>query len=109
LLTVSSSSLSASPRHPAHYSLPTRRSSDLGSPRRLPRRHPLEAPVLRPEERCDADILEGVGRRREVFRHLPPRLRLSQPGDRGGDRKSTRLNSSHGSISYAVFCLKSKI
>src|SRR5207245_6072807 len=23
----------------------------------------------------------------------------------GGDRKSTRLNSSHGSISYAVFCL----
>src|SRR5207245_3528323 len=33
------------------------------------------------------------------------------PGERGGareraDRKSTRLNSSHGSISYAVFCLK---
>src|SRR5207245_5941597 len=25
------------------------------------------------------------------------------------DRKSTRLNSSHGSISYAVFCLKKKI
>src|SRR3989337_3882322 len=25
------------------------------------------------------------------------------------DRKSTRLNSSHGSISYAVFCLKNKI
>src|SRR5438128_9049424 len=25
------------------------------------------------------------------------------------DRKSTRLNSSHGSISYAVFCLKRKI
>src|SRR5438128_9301124 len=25
-----------------------------------------------------------------------------------GDRKSTRLNSSHGSISYAVFCLKKK-
>src|SRR6266852_929203 len=24
----------------------------------------------------------------------------------GADRKSTRLNSSHGSISYAVFCLK---
>src|SRR2546422_8363804 len=33
-------------------------------------------------------------------------------GDRGahhvGDRKSTRLNSSHGYISYAVFCLKKK-
>ena len=26
----------------------------------------------------------------------------------GIDRKSTRLNSSHGSISYAVFCLKKK-
>src|SRR2546422_7397342 len=35
-------------------------------------------------------------------------------GARGGpqghlDRKSTRLNSSHGYISYAVFCLKKKI
>src|SRR2546429_6717349 len=33
-------------------------------------------------------------------------------GDRviiGKDRKSTRLNSSHGYISYAVFCLKKKI
>src|SRR2546422_3964672 len=31
-------------------------------------------------------------------------------GDTGGrtDRKSTRLNSSHGYISYAVFCLKKK-
>src|SRR2546422_2211845 len=29
------------------------------------------------------------------------------PGS-GGDRKSTRLNSSHGYISYAVFCLKKK-
>src|SRR5256886_12540810 len=27
---------------------------------------------------------------------------------RGGDRKSTRLNSSHSQISYAVFCLKKK-
>src|SRR2546422_4659219 len=27
---------------------------------------------------------------------------------RDGDRKSTRLNSSHGYISYAVFCLKKK-
>src|SRR5207245_8370592 len=30
------------------------------------------------------------------------------PGLSPGDRKSTRLNSSHGSISYAVFCLKKK-
>src|SRR5438552_10508899 len=33
----------------------------------------------------------------------PPRLGL-----RRGDRKSTRLNSSHQIISYAVFCLKKK-
>src|SRR5207245_8175121 len=30
------------------------------------------------------------------------------PAHAPGDRKSTRLNSSHGSISYAVFCLKKK-
>src|SRR3712207_8586209 len=29
--------------------------------------------------------------------------------DEGQDRKSTRLNSSHANISYAVFCLKKKI
>src|SRR2546429_2175214 len=37
--------------------------------------------------------------------HVPGAVR---PGQRGGDRKSTRLNSSHGYISYAVFCLKKK-
>src|SRR2546429_3089440 len=35
-------------------------------------------------------------------------LRLVLDGDRQRDRKSTRLNSSHGYISYAVFCLKKK-
>src|SRR5689334_23859428 len=40
-------------------------------------------------------------------------LSLDQPGQRDvlteeRDRKSTRLNSSHSSISYAVFCLKKK-
>src|SRR2546430_9926387 len=30
------------------------------------------------------------------------------PQDGGQDRKSTRLNSSHSQISYAVFCLKKK-
>src|SRR2546422_2761506 len=35
--------------------------------------------------------------------------RSIQPEDPGArDRKSTRLNSSHGYISYAVFCLKKK-
>src|SRR2546422_3388195 len=34
---------------------------------------------------------------------------LEHPGvEDPGDRKSTRLNSSHGYISYAVFCLKKK-
>src|SRR2546422_8604734 len=37
---------------------------------------------------------------------LPARYREAR--DRGEDRKSTRLNSSHGYISYAVFCLKKK-
>src|SRR5689334_23869700 len=38
----------------------------------------------------------------------PPRRRARAAGPHGGDRKSTRLNSSHSSISYAVFCLKKK-
>src|SRR5438445_7506104 len=38
------------------------------------------------------------GRRRGRRLHHPP----------GADRKSTRLNSSHANISYAVFCLKKK-
>src|SRR2546422_3065960 len=53
-------------------------------------------------------LLEGVRARLE-----PPRLRERQDLDDPaallpGDRKSTRLNSSHGYISYAVFCLKKK-
>src|SRR2546421_11073570 len=47
----------------------------------------------------------------------PPRCRFSEPQParssslrrgRFRDRKSTRLNSSHDQISYAVFCLKKK-
>src|SRR5438270_9065009 len=34
--------------------------------------------------------------------------RFGPVGRAGGDRKSTRLNSSHSQISYAVFCLKKK-
>src|SRR5256884_3288609 len=41
---------------------------------------------------------------------LPVQLAPAFGGDRQNqDRKSTRLNSSHGYISYAVFCLKKKI
>src|SRR5256884_2274993 len=40
---------------------------------------------------------------------LPPVLERDHPlCGREQDRKSTRLNSSHGYISYAVFCLKKK-
>src|SRR2546422_7042918 len=61
--------------------------------------------------------------RREGFRCADTAVRLSGPasnGEKSGstsrgeppvlriDRKSTRLNSSHGYISYAVFCLKKK-
>src|SRR5205807_9037716 len=38
-----------------------------------------------------------------------PIVPLMFPNFRGQDRKSTRLNSSHLVISYAVFCLKKKI
>src|SRR6267143_2830956 len=38
---------------------------------------------------------------------VPVRL-APMAGNLNGDRKSTRLNSSHSSISYAVFCLKKK-
>src|SRR2546426_9265181 len=46
----------------------------------------------------------------DAHRHHHRRLRRRQPGQAGADadRKSTRLNSSHLVISYAVFCLKKK-
>src|SRR5437868_7965080 len=50
-------------------------------------------------------------RGREVERLQPARVALRRevmPLRIVGDRKSTRLNSSHVSISYAVFCLKKK-
>src|SRR5690242_21520833 len=54
-----------------------------------------------------ADSIDGS--RRFIFVHAPAggasarHATLAQ-----GDRKSTRMNSSHMSISYAVFCLKKK-
>src|SRR5437879_10568899 len=41
-------------------------------------------------------------------RPVEPRARRLQQHPRPQDRKSTRLNSSHRCISYAVFCLKKK-
>src|SRR2546429_2826632 len=51
---------------------------------------------------------------RSVMTARPGRIRkitaldLPHPRESTSDRKSTRLNSSHGYISYAVFCLKKK-
>src|SRR5690349_22784121 len=41
-------------------------------------------------------------------RHLPPGILGQYRDELIEDRKSTRLNSSHVEISYAVFCLKKK-
>src|SRR2546429_4778322 len=62
-----------------------------------------------------ADSLTGRYLRGELRIPVPPRRRTPDPerklaviGARQQDRKSTRLNSSHGYISYAGFCLKKK-
>src|SRR2546430_6823748 len=48
-------------------------------------------------------IGEAIGRERDRRRHAKDAF-----GEHERDRKSTRLNSSHSQISYAVFCLKKK-
>src|SRR5438552_4593474 len=53
----------------------------------------------------------GTGARRRRGNHSYERAPPSRQNARrapGSDRKSTRLNSSHQIISYAVFCLKKK-
>src|SRR6266568_5240605 len=78
---------------------------------------------LRAEQRLDRVVAEEGGEQAadrwqvgdpagDLGRHAvagqPAQQRLRQGGGEPGDRKSTRLNSSHSSISYAVFCLKKK-
>src|SRR5215217_9092778 len=55
-----------------------------------------------------ADLLDRPRERYALAleEQLPREERAVQPT--GRDRKSTRLNSSHANISYAVFCLKKK-
>src|SRR5947207_11957290 len=76
------------------HSFPTRRSSDLGRAYHRLARQP----------RPGAQRSRGHSRQR-IFR-----CAADPPGGetRDRDRKSTRLNSSHTVISYAVFCLKKK-
>src|SRR3712207_8244556 len=52
-------------------------------------------------------LAHGGAGRTPGARALPGQAGLVQ--DTPEDRKSTRLNSSHANISYAVFCLKKKI
>src|SRR5690606_39721815 len=96
-------------RPPTSTLFPSRRSSDLrrytsflhlgAYPRRKRRAH-----SGRPSE---ARAMEGsVGKAKSV--EEPVYENGTCPGKCGGDRKSTRLNSSHVKISYAVFCLKKK-
>src|SRR5690625_8018471 len=81
------SSYSSYGHHRYLPSFPTRRSSDLLGRRRQDRERRLQH--------------LGAGRRgRGGPDHAGPLL--------AQDRKSTRLNSSHVAISYAVFCLKKK-
>src|SRR2546429_3327510 len=78
-----------------------------------------------PPDRPAVGAAHGCSRKRlQIFVGREPRHHRTalpaqgciapQPQGRGGgiqfprDRKSTRLNSSHGYISYAVFCLKKK-
>src|SRR3712207_7799245 len=66
------------------------------------------------EDRVALEHREVVEAIHEDRRRAPQRRALAQRVDRRGlmqalrDRKSTRLNSSHANISYAVFCLKKK-
>src|SRR5689334_24105251 len=59
---------------------------------------------------CPACASKFFGRREHCGNCRPARLErpAQQRGIAARDRKSTRLNSSHSSISYAVFCLKKK-
>src|SRR5699024_12847425 len=87
------------PAHPRHlHSFPTRRSSDLALAAARELRQELRGLKL------SAGI--GVAAGRVVAGHIGAHDRFEYTVI--GDRKSTRLNSSHVSISYAVFCLKKK-
>src|SRR5439155_2449396 len=80
------------------HSFPTRRSSDLL----------LDRVVGQHLRRQGFQRRIGQGAE-PIFMHRANGVTLQpQIGDSRQDRKSTRLNSSHVAISYAVFCLKKK-
>src|SRR5206468_10287745 len=100
-LPTSSFSSSAHPR-PLH-SFPTRRSSDLRAAH-----NDISLVKGYHTARSEAEKAFGnPGLYIEKFIENPHHIEIQILGA-GGDRKSTRLNSSHDQISYAVFCLKKK-
>src|SRR5206468_11200290 len=88
---------------------PTRRSSDLTRDfERAVRLGAADGPTL-----CDLGIayqqtLNFQAARQSYQRVLSQNPLVALAGGLKVDRKSTRLNSSHDQISYAVFCLKTK-
>src|SRR3712207_7602202 len=64
--------------------------------------------------RSEGEIMLAVNVVGDELRFLDDPIKLAVAADEGDeclepqDRKSTRLNSSHANISYAVFCLKKK-
>src|SRR3712207_8340940 len=69
--------------------------------------------LFRSQVQHQVEVVDGGlddERGEEVGDREHPTLGADQVGriDTQGDRKSTRLNSSHANISYAVFCLKKK-
>src|SRR2546426_9017269 len=73
----------------------------------LPRRGPRSLRARRDHRAAvfDSGLDQSA---REQFLPLGQHPQTETWGEGGGDRKSTRLNSSHLVISYAVFCLKKK-
>src|SRR5690606_41758695 len=88
----------------ALHSFPTRRSSDLDRGHAAIGKGDIGDPVEVLRRVDHSPVLED-----EIVAHvfLDSRTRGEMRGR--SDRKSTRLNSSHVKISYAVFCLKKKI
>src|SRR5439155_26305411 len=85
------------------HSFPTRRSSDLHlDVLTLSRLGGAGQVTTLPDGRVMRGVVRG-----EYFPGLGEEL-LTLTGSTLRDRKSTRLNSSHVAISYAVFCLKKK-
>src|SRR5436309_11011129 len=79
-----------------------------GRPRR--RGWPFEAPILTTRPQSWSKTARRIGSARTRRAGALAVWHRGRGGEDGRlDRKSTRLNSSHVKISYAVFCLKKKI